>query len=242
LIREQNRRRGNRCEKKRDNNPGDAFDFDGPLATFTRMAQVSVELTVDGQDYHVLTDCVPLIKDVEGLTCEIGLRGGGASAMIMQHLAKSGQSHRTHIAIDPYGNIEYQWTEQLRVRLDYTNDLRNQAIIAMHYFSQATGVNFIFFNLEDTEFFVRYANGVPIYSEHKIIVNKYALVYFDGPHALAPLVDEVKFFNERTAKGAMYVFDDVADYDHQRLADQLLTPFGFQLHARTQLKASYVKI
>jgi hypothetical protein len=203
--------------------------------------QISIELSVDGQDYHILTECVPLIGDVEGLTCEIGLRGGGASAMIMRELARFGQSHRTHIAIDPYGDIEYQWTEQLRVRLDYTNTLRNQAIIAMHYISQATAVNFIFFNLEDTEFFARYRDGVPIYSQHKTIVNKYSLVYFDGPHSLAPLIEEVKFFNERTSKGAMYVFDDVASYDHQQLENQMLSPSGFRLHAKTQQKASYVK-
>lgn len=46
----------------------------------------------------------------------------------------------------------------------------------------STGMECLFFPLEDTEFFKRYCDGIPIYDEYKRIVNKYAMVFLDGPH------------------------------------------------------------
>lgn len=199
-------------------------------------------LHTDSGDYHLLTDGVKLIKDVPGMTCEIGLRAGGGSALIMRQLLIEDQAYRTHIAIDPYGNIEYESHEGLVERLDYTNDMRDQCMIDMYTFAKAAKLNFLFFPLEDTEFFKRYPDGIPIYKDFKNLETQYALVHFDGPHAWAPLVDELVFFANRAPSGAIFVFDDVSFYDHEKFEKEEILPRGFELVTKTRIKASYRKI
>lgn len=199
-------------------------------------------LNTDSGDYNLLTEAAEAIKGVPGLTCEIGLRGGGGSAYIMAALHNTDQMDRTHIAIDPYGNIEYESHQGLLERLDYTNSMRNQCMKDIYDFSEESGINFLFFPLEDTEFFKRYADGVPVYQEYKKIIREYALVHFDGPHAWVPLVDEVIFFDNRTMVGGYWIFDDVTFYDHDKFEAEYILPRGFELVKRTNIKASYKKV
>ncbi len=196
-------------------------------------------LSTDSSDYHLITEAVKSIKDVPGMTCEIGLRAGGGSEFIMRTLAASGQKDKTHIAIDPYGNIEYESHEDIKVRLDYTNEMRDLCIKDMYDLAYKIKVNFLFFPLEDSEFFARYADGVPIYREFKTIETTYSLVHFDGPHARKPLEDELNFFATRVKPGAMFVFDDVRYYDHEDFEQKCILPKGFSLVSKTGVKASY---
>ena len=113
-------------------------------------------------------------------------------------------------------------------------------MINLYLYCRQKNVNFYMFNLEDTEFFNRYGDGVPVYAEHKRLVNKYSVVHFDGPHTLEALDTEIAFFLERSDPGAVFVFDDVEMYEHDAVHNQLLE-YGMETAMETPRKWSYVK-
>ena len=202
---------------------------------------VEAELPTDSANYEVLAEGVKRASPVEGLTCEIGLRRGGGSKVIIDALVETKQHlSKAHVAVDPYGDIAYQETDARTVRLDYTNDMRDECLMNMYLYCRARKVNFCFFNLEDTEFFKRFADGVPVYDKSKRVVNTYSFVHFDGPHAVGPLKTEIAFFNDRTRPGAVFVFDDVNSYDHAAI-DQALKSMGWELYRTTDRKWAYFK-
>ena len=202
-------------------------------------------LGTDSGEYDQLDRAVEAILDLDAnaLTCEIGLRAGGGTKRILDALNKSGQTARTHIAIDPYGNIEYLTSEGHATRHDYTNYMRNTCFAELFTYLRDelhNSINVLVFNLEDSEFFERYADGVPIYDEYKRLATKYALVHFDGPHALAPLRAEVAFFTPRLEVGAQVVFDDISNYPHDVEFEPELLAAGFKLEEKGSRKARYV--
>ena len=205
-------------------------------------------LTLDSSEYEeVLSVAIDsLSPSVEGASVEIGCRGGGSSAWIMDALANShrdGQNRRVHLAIDPYGDQPYLATETRWGRgLGYNNHMRDTTLVGLYQHALAHGHDFLFFPLEDTEFFERYADGVPHYKEGgKQLLRSYAFVFFDGPHALAALQNEVAFFHDRSPLGAVWVFDDVVDYPHDVL-DLRLRGLGWEVIVRGKTrKAAYIK-
>ena len=200
----------------------------------------TVNLPGDSEDYHLITLGVELSENIKGLTCELGLRRGGGTKFIIDALAKQANG-RTHIAIDPYGNIEYEHKESEVVRLDYTNDMRGEALSNIYAYAYQNKVPFIFFNLEDTEFFKRFGDGVPVYDQLKTIENTYSFIHFDAPHAYKPLIEEIDFFYSRTNKGGLWCFDDVTGYyDHDKI-EEYLFKLGFNLIEKTKRKALYAK-
>lgn len=200
-------------------------------------------LGTDSLEYDILERAVEAVKDLdpEAMSCEIGLRAGGGSKFMIDTLCRTNQ-RRTHIAIDPYGNIDYETSEGHVTHHDYTNTMRNICMKELHqYISEVynSEINFLAFILEDTEFFNRYADGVPVYSNYKTLLTKYACIHFDGPHAIAPLRAEVDFFAPRMITGATAVFDDIGNYDHLLFERELFSK-GFALIERGHRKASYV--
>jgi len=201
-------------------------------------------LPTDSLEYEILSNAVAEAAsvDVNALSCEIGLREGGGSHYMLDALWNSGQLGRTHIAIDPYGNIDYTTSENITTRFDYTNDMRNRCMANLHshlHTQYSDTLNFLFFPLEDTEFFTRYADGVPIYQEFKRIATHYSTVHFDGPHAAEPLIAEFMFFVPRLLKGSTIVFDDIGNYDHQSFEDTWIAANNFELLEKGSRKASY---
>jgi Methyltransferase domain len=190
--------------------------------------RISVEPTfsTDSLEYELLKKAVHDTKEVEGFTCEIGVRGGGGSMHMIDALIETGQQKdKIHVAVDPFGNIEYEANDVDVIRQDYTNDMRDDFLLNMYVFLTLLGdnkVNLLFFNLEDTEFFKRYSDGIPLYNETKRILNKYSVVHLDGPHSKKVLLPEIAFFHERTDKGAMIVFDDTDLYDHEFIHKHML--------------------
>lgn len=198
----------------------------------------------NGHDYKILINAVPRIKGIEGMTCELGLREGGGSKYIIDGLLDNHDYDRTHIAIDPYGNIEYRLNERQTVRSGYNNDMKDRALKEMHEYIHDKRINFVFFCLEDTEFFNRFSDGVPIYNnDYKTMCNKYALVYFDACHTVADVKLEVEFYLTRTDSGAIFVFDDIdgSYYDHSPIADILFANNWERLEQATH-KVSYRKM
>ncbi|NBT09117.1 MAG: class I SAM-dependent methyltransferase [Chitinophagia bacterium] len=200
-------------------------------------------LEQDSLDYHVLSNSVNSIKNVPGIVCEIGTRRGGSLKVIVDALISSENLGRNVVCIDPYGNIDYPPGElegNRPLKLDYTNDMRNETLPALYEYLQGKPVNVVFHCLEDTEFFDRFSDGVPFYNQYKIIENTYALVFFDGPHTLEALKKEVDFFDPRSVAGSMWIFDDVELYPHDQL-EQILFENNWELIEKTQRKASYMK-
>ena len=202
--------------------------------------QLVPDLPTDSDNYDVLVEAVQRIQSVEGLTCEIGLRRGGGTKFILDAI-KATQQNKTHIAIDPYGNIEYpQGDDNHAVRCDYTNSMRDECLVNLYLYCLQQQTPFIFFNLEDTEFFTRFADGVPVYQTEKHLINTYALVHFDGPHTVRHLITEIDFFQPRSPQGAVWVFDDVKLYHHQEVHDYVRR-LGWSLYRTTDRKWAYCK-
>ena len=197
----------------------------------------------DSSNYDVITRAIKVIPSgLEGMTCEIGLRRGMGTKYIIDSLNKKEIPYKVHVAIDPYGHIEYASHEGYAVRLDYTNNMRDDTIGLCHIYANQNNVNFIFLNLTDTQFFEKFAAGIPIYEEEEIVLNKYIFVHFDGPHQLDLLETEFSWFDKRMSIGATIVFDDVVNYyDHSKL-DLIVQKAGWKLLESTGCKASYQKI
>jgi hypothetical protein len=201
-----------------------------------------VDLPGDSLDYELLYMAAASIKHVSGIVCEIGTRRGGSLRHIIDGLLSVDDINRNVVCIDPYGNIEYASGENEVIRQDYTNNMRNESLPNIYTYVQNRPINVVFFCLEDTEFFDRFATGVPFYQEYKEVVNQYAMVFFDGPHDTPSLMKELEFFYPRSPLGAQYVFDDVNLYPHQKIHDDLLA-HGFELAQKGTLgrKLRYVK-
>ena len=218
----------------------------------------------DSQEYEILHNAVKNIKGVDGAVVEIGTRRGGSAKLIIDTLVSMGDTNRSMFCIDPYGNIEIPCTNlNMSIhnpdreiegdpqskeitspqRFDYDNNMRNRTIPSLYYCAYNAGLNFTFFCLEDSEFFNRYSDGVPVYEEYKVLENSYAFVFFDGPHDNENVIKEVKFFVERAPVGATYVFDDIWMYDHDKLIEEeILFKNGFEILEKKQIKASYHKV
>lgn len=219
---------------------------------------------VDSQEYEILYNGVKAVTtETPGAVVEIGTRRGGSAKMIIDALQENNNTDRSMFCIDPYGNIEIECTNLNMTihnpdrkiegdkqskeitspqRFDYDNSMRNRTIPSLYFCAYDAGLNFTFFCLEDTEFFKRYADGVPVYDEYKVLENEYAFVFFDGPHDNGALERELEFFTPRAVVGSVFVFDDIWMYDHDPIVEQKwLFANGFELLKRGQIKASYIK-
>lgn len=134
-------------------------------------------------------------------------------------------------------------SETFKKNYDFNNSMRNRIVPALYYIAFEAGINFQFFFLEDTEFFSRYSDGVPCYdNRQKKLVDKYAFVFFDGPHTNEIVKREAEFFIPRTSLGGILLFDDHWMYDHDKLIEPMLFSAGFELVDKKIVKASYRKI
>lgn len=202
-----------------------------------------IEFGLDGSDYHMLENAAFLIRDVEGLTLEIGTREGGSSRVIIDGIVKSNPtSTRTHICIDPYGGIDYEYCDEFIVIDAYPNRYRDVAIPALYKYCADKPVNLIYFQMTDEQFFKRFEDGVPVYLNGKeTIESKYALVFFDGPHTTELVMKETEFFEPRAPSGAMFVYDNVENYyDHSKIEDYL-TSKGWSILGRSVYKSVFIK-
>jgi hypothetical protein len=216
----------------------------------------------DSQEYEILFNAAKKIRGVFGAVVEIGTRRGGSAKLIIDALTENSDTNRAMFCIDPYGNIDYPETNKAmttfgykvelqgdpnspdisnNIKHDYNNDMRNRIIPSLYYYAFNRGFDFTFFCLEDTEFFKRYSDGVPVYNSFKQLVNEYAFVFFDGPHINEVIENEINFFLERSVKGTVFVFDDIWMYDHDKY-EKILLDNGFEILEKKQIKASYHKV
>lgn len=198
-------------------------------------------LYADSKEYEVLEDAARRIVNVPGLSLEIGVRTGGSTKKIMDVFMATGQADRTHIGVDPYGNIEYTHYENVTGRIGYTNQMRNLTFQSLYEYCSKFNLDVRIILLEDTEFFKRFADGLPVYKDVKTIINQYALVFFDGPHCVESVKAEFDFFKDRVVAGSMLVFDDIDQYPHMEKLHNYILAFGFKEVMKGIGKISYVK-
>lgn len=170
------------------------------------MAENKISFIGDSAEYEVISYAVELTKNVDGMLCEIGLRLGMGTSLMIEGVRGT---KRRVISIDPYGHIEYEHKEGQIVRLDYTNQMRNECLSRLYAFIGE--VNYKFFNDTDLEFFDKYSGGVWWYELDHILETKYSCVHLDGPHAVEPITKEIMWFNDRMDRGACIIIDDVSE-------------------------------
>lgn len=181
----------------------------------------------DSGEYEFLTEAVRLSAHIEGPTVEIGVRMGMGSKTIMDAIVEFCPG-KTHVGIDPYGSLLYEAKENVEpCRLDYTNDMYKQCMADLFGYIIGKPVEFVHFKMTDIEYFGRFYDHVPDYNIDEGDNIEYSTVHFDGPHTAKSVLNEVKFFHERTPSGATFVFDDIGVedffYTHSIVHDWLLS-------------------
>ena len=138
---------------------------------------------------------------VRSLSCEIGVREGLGSKIILDHLQPN-----KHIGIDPYGNLNYQHYDHTgSYTCDYTERMRVQLLKDM-----ADYENFDLFHMTDIDFMNRFPDAGP-----------FDFVHFDGPHMTRDVLREAIWFADRSRKGTRFVFDDYTKYRMDKIAEAL---------------------
>jgi len=191
------------------------------------------KLKTDSTEYNILEEAIREIKNVSGMICEIGVRTGGSSELIIDTLLDNEDLDRHLICVDPYGDIPYPEGDSI-VSHDYNNKMRDESLADIYGYSRKKRVNLHFLVLDDTEFFNRYTDGFPVYNKKKSILSKYALVFLDGPHSTEKINEEINFFKDKMSEGSIIVFDDIQMYNLPELD-------GFELIQKGIFKASYKK-
>ena len=79
------------------------------------------------------------------------------------------------------------------------------------------------------------------YDEVKKIEDKFAFVFFDGPHTNKAVIDEISYFEKKSPIGTVWVFDDIWMYEHDMIEQDYIFKFGFETLKKGNVKASYIK-
>ena len=200
------------------------------------------DITQDSLEYEQLKEAVIKTIGVPGYICEIGLRGGGGTFYFLETLREINDQQRGVVAIDPYGNIPYISGDNEVIKQDYTNGMRDDTLLNLYVYVIQSGCanDFHFFNLEDTEFFQRYADGIPMYNETKFMMNQYSVVHLDGPHSTDALKAEIDFFHPRMPERSIMIFDDVELFGQDKI-EAYLVNLGWRSINRGERKESFQK-
>jgi hypothetical protein len=167
----------------------------------------------DSSDYDLLDKWTKGF-DCQGYkTCEIGVREGLGSKIIMDNVVNS----YIHVGVDPYGNLKYQhYDDTGAYTCDYTDDMRDTMLNDFKpYRNQG---KFTLCNMTDTQFM----ND----TEHRH--STFAFVHFDGPHMTKDVMTEAVWFANRSVKGTRFVFDDYKKYNTALIA-QVLEFYNFKV-------------
>ena len=167
----------------------------------------------DSKDYNLLDNWVRGLKITSNiLSCEIGVREGLGSKIIMDCIRTLATGSFNHIGIDPYGNLKYQhYDNSPAYTADYTNDMRLQLEKDLSDYKE-----FKLFHMTDKEFMRRYPEYGPFH-----------LVHFDGPHMTRDVADEAMFFAQRSLINTRFIFDDFKTYQ-MPVIQHICSWYGFE--------------
>lgn len=201
-------------------------DYDDVVSDIPSVQQNSItesNLEIDSpvETYEVLKKHINDLTGVPGLTCEVGLRKGGGTKFILDSFLEINDA-RPHVCIDPYGNIMYHDIVGAH-RSNYNDIMKNETLSELYKYAYEKSLNIIFFNLEDSEFYKRFSDGVPIYDQTKQIVNNYCLVHIDGQHEINAVRLAATFFIPRISPRGILAFDNTDHYDHTTIHNLMIT-------------------
>lgn len=168
----------------------------------------------DSKDYNLLDNWIKTLKlNLKNiLTCEIGVREGLGSRIIMDGIRINQFENYSHLGIDPYNNLNYQhYDNSPSYTADYTNEMRLQLEKDLFDYKE-----FKLYHMTDREFIRRYSEYGP-----------YSFVHFDGPHMTKDVLNESIFFAERSILNTRFVFDDYTKFNMQLIKDAL-NYYGFE--------------
>jgi hypothetical protein len=179
--------------------------------------------------YDLMKSYSKTLKEVKGLSCEIGVRSGMGSKSMMEGFVEN-NDRRPHICVDPFGDI-IMLNDRFyngAIRCGFDNGWKCNTAIALYDWCKTNKVNLIFLPLEDVEFFQRFNDGIPIYETEKRIVNKYCYVHVDGPHTYNAAKNSCEFFLNKMDTGSIIAFDNCDHYDQNKIENEFLTNNGFE--------------
>ena len=190
----------------------------------------------DSTEYELISEEISkLILDQVVLTCEIGLRRGLGSKTIMDAIISRGTEHYRHIAIDPYGNLNYQhYDDKPPYTADYTDSMKIETLYDLVKYKE-----FAFFEFPDTYFFETMSKGYPISIDgNTYLKDKYTVVHLDGPHTTNAVNNEISFFMRVMEEESLIILDDHKTYNTKTI-DWSLEKIGFKRTKEGERKLIY---
>jgi hypothetical protein len=167
----------------------------------------------DSKDYELLEKWTKDF-DCQGYkTCEIGVREGLGSKIIMDNV----KNNYIHVGVDPYGNLKYRHYDNTgEYTCDYTDAMRDQMLEDFDLYIKAG--KFSPCLMTDTDFM----------NESKHSGSKFAFVHLDGPQLLMTrdVITEAVWFANHSAPHTRLVFDDYPKYNMDVVA-KCLEYYGF---------------
>lgn len=192
-------------------------------------------------DKSIFEECISQLKQSSGASIEIGVYEGGASKLIIDAYQKHHPNLKhIHIGIDPFGGVPYADNEnqfqnkQLSHRYNDTKRWYLQKAIVDN-----EDRNFLFLQLESTEYFNRFPDGYPMLIQgQKFYIDKYDLVHIDAVHAIEHVVNEINFFKNRMTPKGFIILDDWDCFDIDFI-DKYMYYIGFKKYKKGQKKMVY---
>jgi|TARA_E500000178_G_C16971289_1_gene731053 hypothetical protein len=190
----------------------------------------------DSLEYEFITEEIKKLNlnDIV-LTCEIGLRRGLGSKTIMDAVIAKGVETYRHIAIDPYGNLDYQHYDDVpSATADYTDHMKIETLYDLVKYKE-----FAFFEFPDTYYFETMKGGYPLSIDGKIEMHdKYSVVHLDGPHTTLAVEQQITFFMRYMEDESILILDDHKTFYKQSI-DWCLKKVGFKVVREGDRKLIY---
>ena len=193
----------------------------------------------DSTEYHLITKEIGKLKlNQVTLTCEIGLREGLGSKIIMDAILDSKPKLYKHVAVDPYNNLNYQhYDKSESYTADYTEDMKQKTVSYLYQNYQ----EFDFYHMTDEYYFEAMKEGHQFSVDGNcMIYGLYKVAHLDGPHTTHAVLDELKFFIPRIDEEGLIIIDD---YKHLQMGivDMLLKTYNFNVAEEGDNKIIYKK-
>ena len=193
----------------------------------------------DSTEYHLITEQIGKLKlDQVTLTCEIGLREGLGSKIIMDAILDSKPKLYKHVAVDPYNNLSYEhYDNEGSVVAGYTEEMKQKTV---HYLYQ-NYPEFDFFHMTDDYYFKTMGEGHQfVLNQQLVLFGLYQVVHLDGPHTTKAVIDELSFFIPRMASKGLIIIDDYTDLQ-MGIVDMLLKTYNFNVAVKGDNKIIFQK-
>ena len=193
----------------------------------------------DSTEYHLITEQIGKLKLGQvTLTCEIGLREGLGSKIIMDAILDSKPKLYKHIAVDPYNNLFYKhYDDSDKYTSDYTEDMKQRTVSYLYQ----NYPEFDFFHMTDDYYFKTMGEGHQfVLNQQLVLFGLYQVVHLDGPHTTKAVIDELSFFIPRMTSKGLIIIDDYTDLQ-MGIVDMLLKTYNFNVAEEGDNKIIYQK-